>query len=104
MIWNDANVSINVHTVLVWRTQATGHTVQGLFLRLRPRLFLSAAGLLLLGIVVHSLQKQKHLEVDGLREQIHSHGSNRTERGPVNSVGWRSAQTTWRIWTQDSAF
>lgn len=64
-------------------------TVQGLFLR--PRLFLSAAALLLLGVVVHSLQQQKHLNVHGLREQIHGHGSHRTERGPMDSVGWRSA-------------
>lgn len=87
--------SESVHTFVVWKAHAAYRNVQGLLgPRLRPCLFLSAAGLLLLGIVVHSLQQQEHLDVQGLREQIHSHGSHRTERGPVNSVGWRSAQTT----------
>lgn len=56
-------------------------------------LLLSAAGLLLLGVVVHSLQQKQHLLMHGLRKQIHSHGSHRTERSAVDSVGWCSAQT-----------
>lgn len=68
-----------------------------MFILRRPRLFLSAARLLLLGVVVQSLQKDDDLNVHGLREHVHSHGSNRTERGPVNSVGWRSAQAEQHI-------
>lgn len=67
------------------------------FLRLRSCVSLFAAGLLLLGVVVHSLQQQKHLNVHGLREQIHGHGSHWTEWGSVYSVGWCSAQTKREI-------
>lgn len=82
-----------VRTFLLRKVHATYQTVQGLCLQLRHSLSLSAAALLLPGVVVHSLQQQEHLNVHGLREQIHGHGSHRTERGPMNSVGWRSAQT-----------
>lgn len=66
-----------------------------MFILRRPRLFLSTASLL--GVVVHSLQKDDHLDVHGLREHIHGHGSNRTEWSPVNSVRWRSAQAKQHI-------
>ena len=56
-------------------------------------LLLATCSLLLLGVVVHSLEQQERLDVNGLREQIHGHGSHRAERGPLNPVGWRSAQT-----------
>lgn len=48
--------------------------------------------LLLLGAVVHPLQEQQHLHVHRLREEIHSHGSHRTEGGAVNPVGGRPTQ------------
>lgn len=64
-------------------------------------LFLTAAASVLLGIVVHSLKQQKHLDVHGLGKQIHSHGSHWTERGSMNSVGWSSAQAEPRKWQRE---
>lgn len=69
----------------------------GVFLRLRTFVLLTTASLLLLlGVVVHSLQQQQHLNMHGLREQVHSHGSHWTKRGSMNSVGWSSAQAERR--------
>lgn len=48
---------------------------------------------LLLGFVVHSLEQKQHFHMYRLREQIHRHGSDRTERGSMDPVGRSSAQT-----------
>lgn len=85
MTWNSPKLSISVIVLTLYR-------ITFLFI-LRSRLLLHVGVLLLLGVVVHSLQKEQHLHVHRLREQIHGHGSHRTERGPVNPVGRRSAQT-----------
>lgn len=47
----------------------------------------------LLGVVVHPLQQQQHLQVHRLREQIHGHRSHRAESSAVNSLRRSSAQT-----------
>ena len=47
----------------------------------------------ILGAVVHPLQQQNHLHVDGLREEIHGHAAHGPERCSVHPVGWCSAQT-----------